>query len=249
VGDFQLKNGQATFTTATLAPGTYSVTATYTSDTSNFLGSSTGTPALQQTVKAAPTSAMVFSSASTSDFGQPVTFTIVVVPSASVATPTGQANLFIDGSLMGTFTLQGGAAVFTTAALPPGDHVVVATYQSDSKNFLDSTDNPVLVQSVTPPFIPNALVPPGSGLSLPFANLVSIFKFKKGKKGIVLILLNNTGKTILGRLVLFGVNPKRLPPGPSFFGSPALPVFLAPHGAVQITLSLPDAVPLLVAGF
>jgi hypothetical protein len=245
VGDFTLQNGQATFTTSSLEPGTYQVTATYTSDTSNFQGSSTGTPVFKQQVNAASTSARVLSSAGVTDFGQPVTF-VIFVSSESGATPTGQATLMIDGAPAGTFTLQGGVASFTTT-LPAGDHSVFATFASDSNRFLSSTNNPAVTVTVNGPVIPNASVPRDTILSTPFAGLVTILRFKKGKK-ILLVLLNNTGETIVGRLVLFGLKMKQVPGALSFFGTPMQGVFLAPHGAQQITLPAGNFTPIVLAG-
>jgi hypothetical protein len=143
--------------------------------------------------------------------------------------------------------LQGGAATFTTA-LQPGDHSVFATFTSDSNRFLNSTNNPVATVTVAGPVIPNALVPPDTILSTPFAGLVTILRFKKGKK-VLLVLINNTGKTIVGRLVLFGLKPKQVPGALSFFGAPMEGVFLAPNGAQQITVSASNFTPVVLAGF
>ena len=66
--------GQATFTTAALGAGSHTITISYLA-TANFAG---GTAWMTQTVSKASTVATLTSSASTSVFGQPVTFTVAV---------------------------------------------------------------------------------------------------------------------------------------------------------------------------
>jgi hypothetical protein len=71
--------------------------------------------------------------------GEAVTFTAVVTP----APPDGEAVSFMKGkTVLGTGTLSGASASFTTSALPVGTTTVTAVYGGDG-NFDGSTSNPV----------------------------------------------------------------------------------------------------------
>jgi probable HAF family extracellular repeat protein len=77
------------------------------------------------------TTAAVTSSLNPSKLGQPVTFTAVLTSIAG-APPDGETVQFIvSGKLLGSATLQGGVAQFTTSAVPKGPHAVVASYLGD----------------------------------------------------------------------------------------------------------------------
>jgi len=132
--------GRATFSTSTLSVGLHSITATYGSD-SNFTTSTSSK--LSQNVNPASTKTTVASSAKPSAFGQSVTFTATVSAKApGSGTPTGSAT-FMDGSItLGTGTLSGGVATFTTltSTLAVGSHSIKAVYSGDS-NFTTSTSS------------------------------------------------------------------------------------------------------------
>ncbi len=77
-------------------------------------------------VPAASTSTGITSGTNPSVHGQPVTFTATVT--SSVGTPTGDVS-FLDGTtLLGTGTLSGGVATFTTSALSTASHTINADY-------------------------------------------------------------------------------------------------------------------------
>jgi hypothetical protein len=135
-------SGQAAFSTATLATGGHSITAAYSGD-SNF-GTSTS-PVLTQTVNQTSSTTGVASSADPSAFGQAVTFTATVNGAGGM--PTGSVT-FKDGSTtIGTGTLSGGQAAFSTLSLIVGAHSITAAYGGDP-NYSGST-SPALTQTVT----------------------------------------------------------------------------------------------------
>jgi len=69
------------------------------------------------------------SSLNPSTYGQAVTFTAIVTP----APPDGETVNFLQGStVLGTGTLSGGSATFTTATLAGGTDKIKATYPGDS---------------------------------------------------------------------------------------------------------------------
>ena len=141
------------FNTAALAVtgSPYGVTYDYAA-TANFNAASDSSTAVTVDMDTSKTS--VTSSASTSEFGQPVMFTVVVAASSpGVGNPTGTVT-FKDGSTtLGTGTLNtvGGVttASFTTASLAAGTHAITASYGGD-RNFTGSaasTSLSVLVSS------------------------------------------------------------------------------------------------------
>ena len=130
IGTTPLSGSTAAVSTAALTAGTHSITAQYRGD-GNF-SSSTSSPATVP-VRRASTTTNLSSSASTSVFGQSVTFTAtigVVAPGAGV--PTGSVT-FKDGSTtLGTGTLNSnGQATFATTTLAVGSHTITAVYGGD----------------------------------------------------------------------------------------------------------------------
>jgi hypothetical protein len=103
------------------------------------------------TVSKADTAIEITSSPSPSAYGEPVTFT-AVVNSAAGAPPDGETVSFMTGkTVLGTGTLIGGSASFTTSALEPGANSIKAVYSGDP-NFAKSTsrdgDSAPLTQTV-----------------------------------------------------------------------------------------------------
>jgi len=130
IGTTPFSGSTAAVSTAALTAGTHSITAQYLGD-GNF-SSSTSSPA-RLPVSMASTTTNLSSSASTSVFGQSVTFTAkigVVAPGV----PTGSVT-FKDGSTtLGTGTLNStGQATFATTTLAVGSHTITAVYGGDPK--------------------------------------------------------------------------------------------------------------------
>ena len=139
LGTGSLSGGSASFTTSTLPLGGNAVTAVYGGDT--HLASSTSN-AVKQVVKKAATTASLSSSPNPSTYGQAVTFAAVVTSSLA-APPDGDTVTFKEGTtVLGTGSLSGGSASFTTSALPVGTNLVRAVYAGDP-DFLGSTSNTV----------------------------------------------------------------------------------------------------------
>jgi hypothetical protein len=132
-------NGQATYTTSSLAVGTHSITASYGGD-SNFSGSSS--PALSQVVSKISTTTSLQSSLNPSRFGQSVTFTATITWSGP-GTPTGTVS-FADGAVQLCNSPVDNTAYATCAVptLAAGSHSITASYSGDS-NFQSSTSAPL----------------------------------------------------------------------------------------------------------
>jgi hypothetical protein len=143
LGTGALSSGKATFSTLTLAVGTHSITAVYTS-TTDFGGSTS--PVLTQTVNQAITKTTVVSSLNPSTSGATVKFTATVTSGGGTATGT---VTFKDGSTtLGTATLSNSKATFSTSSLAVGTHSITAVY-GGSTDFSGST-SPALSQVVNP---------------------------------------------------------------------------------------------------
>lgn len=90
------------------------------------------------TVSAAPTTIALRSSASSSSYGELVTFTAAVDSDAGVP-PDGEIVRFMEGTtVLGTVALKDGSARFTTSTLESGSHSITAVYDGDA-DFARST--------------------------------------------------------------------------------------------------------------
>ncbi|OWK45590.1 Ig-like domain repeat protein [Fimbriiglobus ruber] len=124
-----LVNGVATYTTSTLAAGSYTVEAEYTGN-GNFLTSDA--TAITQAVNPAATATTLAVAPAPSTFGQAVTLTATVTSGGG--TPDGSVTFVIDGTAGSPVTLVNGVAAYTTSTLAAGSHTVMAEY-SGSSNF------------------------------------------------------------------------------------------------------------------
>jgi hypothetical protein len=133
-------SGVATFSTSSLSLGGHSITAVYGGDSSRN-GSTSNT--VSQTVNKADTATSLTSSPNPSKSKQNVTFKATVAPSSA----TGSVRFFDGATLLGTATLSGGSASFTTNRLSVGSHSITAQYLGDG-NYNGST-SAVVTQTVT----------------------------------------------------------------------------------------------------
>jgi hypothetical protein len=147
LGSATLSGGVATFSTASLAAGSHSITASYSGD-STFAGSSSGT--LTQVVNLSNTTTSVTSSLNPSYYTQSVTFTATVSPSGTPVTgpPTGTVSFRDGGVTLGNGTLSNGVATFSLGGLFIGNHNISAFYNGDS-TFAGSSSS-TLTQTVNP---------------------------------------------------------------------------------------------------
>src|SRR4051794_8666430 len=131
--------GQASVSTSTLAVGSHTITADFTSGNPNTLNSSGSTG---QTVEAASTATSVSSSRNPSQLGQAVTFTAQAsVTAPGAGTPVGTVQFRDNGTDLGSpQTLDGsGKAGLTTSTLTVGAHTISATYTPSNGNFTASS--------------------------------------------------------------------------------------------------------------
>lgn len=160
VGTGTISAGQATLWLGGLAAGSHSLTASYPGDGS-YLSSKSS--ALTQVVGKETVDITMMSSGSPSAVGQPVTFSATLGGSGSSSSgvagtisnntvpvsptwqePTEQTMTFYDGSTtIGTVTMSGMGATFTTSKLSAGSHSITASYPGDSY-YAKCTSTPVV---------------------------------------------------------------------------------------------------------
>jgi uncharacterized repeat protein (TIGR03803 family) len=139
LGTGALSGGSASLTTSALPVGGSAIKAVYGGDVL-FSGSTSNT--VKQVVKKVTTATTLTSSPNPSTYGQAVTFTAVVTSSLG-APPDGESVTFKEGTtVLGTGSLSGGSASFTTSALPVGTNAIKAVYGGDI-HFAASTSNTV----------------------------------------------------------------------------------------------------------
>jgi hypothetical protein len=83
-------------------------------------------PSANLTVTLAPTATSVASSLNPSNYGHAVTFTAAVT--SAYGSPAGTVNFYDGATLLGSGTLSGGHATFTTSALSGGSNSITAKY-------------------------------------------------------------------------------------------------------------------------
>jgi hypothetical protein len=92
------------------------------------------------TIVAGPTTTTLTTSTTSAQYGDPITLSATVGPSAATDTV-----VFMNGAtVLGTGTVTGGVATLTTSTLPAGTYAITSTYQGDG-NYGASTSGPVTV--------------------------------------------------------------------------------------------------------
>jgi streptogramin lyase len=140
LGASAVSGGIAVISTDALSAGTHTVTASYAGNPS--FSASTSAPVNEQ-VTAADTTTTVTPPGVPSTYGQVVTFIANVSANNSVATPTGAISFYDGNTLLGTATLSGGMAMFSTANLSAGDHSQITARFTPTANFNPSASTPV----------------------------------------------------------------------------------------------------------
>ena len=143
LGTVPLSGGSATYTTATLSPGRYTIKAVYTTD-GTYRGSTSNL--VKQVVDKIPTTTNLVSSQNPINFGQPLTLTATVA-AGPAGTPSGNVSFYNGTAKLGTASLSSGVANFTTTRLSAGTDLVTAAYVG-SALFAASNSN-VVSETVT----------------------------------------------------------------------------------------------------
>jgi sugar lactone lactonase YvrE len=135
--------GQASFTTASLAEGSHSIVAGYGGSADEAAASSAPVTEVVQ----AKTSTVLSTSVNPVLAGTPIQFTAQVTSTGGVA-PTGTITLLDGGATIGTAPVSAtGSATFSLSTLAFGTHVLTASYSGDGVS-LPSVSTP-LTQVIT----------------------------------------------------------------------------------------------------
>ncbi|MBA0084146.1 MAG: Ig-like domain repeat protein, partial [Acidobacteria bacterium Pan2503] len=144
---FLRTNGTMYDLTSLLAPGTsWNLdTAFAINDNGQIVGTGRAPDQMEHgyllTPIAASTTTALAGSANPSVFGQQVSFTATVSPTAASSfTPTGNVTFNDGATVLGTVALSSGTATFNTAGLAVGGHTITASYGGDT-NFTSSTSS------------------------------------------------------------------------------------------------------------
>jgi hypothetical protein len=97
-------------------------------------------------------------------FGQSVTFTATVAPTATGSNAIqGTVSFVSNGTVLATVNLVNGVATFTTSSLPPGSNAITAQYNGFTLgSYTFSASTATLTQTVNPPPPPPTPPPPPS---------------------------------------------------------------------------------------
>jgi YD repeat-containing protein len=163
LGTGTISGTTATLTTTSLAGGSHNITANWAGNT-NY-GAVTSSVLTQTVNKVTPTLS-VASSKNPSTYGGSVTFTATISSG-----PTGTVTFYDGSTSLGTGTLSGTTATFTTTSLAVGSHSITASWGGNT-NYSSVTSSPI-TQSVIVATTPTPTFSPAAG-AYPSAQLVSI---------------------------------------------------------------------------
>ncbi len=119
------KSGAASFVTSSLAVGTHDIEAYYPGNGTYAPGYGYVTQVVQS---GNATITTLTSLLNPSPAGAQVTFAATVAPSGVTGTPDGAVTFSDGANTLGTITLQGGFAAYSTSALSVGTHMITASY-------------------------------------------------------------------------------------------------------------------------
>jgi large repetitive protein len=177
----------AVYSSSSFTQGTHAIAISYSGD-ANFLSGSTS---LTLTVLGS-TTITVASNLNPALPGQTVTFTATVTPSAV----TGTVQFYNGSTLLGSSTLTGGVATYSTSSLAPGTQSITADY-GGSSTYGPSYSSALseIVKTSTSVSVSSSLNPATAGSVITFTALVS----PSSATGTVQFL---DGATVLGSATL-----------------------------------------------
>ncbi len=142
LGTVTLFDGKANLTTTFTTAGSFSIVASYSGD-QNY-NSANSSPLTQVVLNQYTTSTLLASSLNPSTCGQAVTLMATV--SSAGPTPTGTVTFNKGSKSLGSASLSGGVAQFTTSGLSVGTSKITATYGGDAAH--TGSKSPILKQVV-----------------------------------------------------------------------------------------------------
>jgi hypothetical protein len=135
IGTGTLTSGQASVSTISLPAKSHTVIAEYEGNTDFIASTSSG---ITDVVNKANSSVALTASVNPSQLNQPITFTAAISGQFGAGPTDGTVTFEKNGSTLGTASLSGGKATFTTSVLDVQTHTITAVYSGDD-NFNAST--------------------------------------------------------------------------------------------------------------
>ena len=179
-----------------LVDGVNQITAAYTPPASSTLILGRTSATLSQDVQA-PVTITVASSPNPSTYGTPVTFTANVIGGPTTGTVT-----FRDGpTSIGTGTLAGNTATFTTSALAVGSHMITAAWAANS-DFSAATSQAILEVVTAAGTTTTVAAAPNPGIAGAPVALTATVKPASGSAAITGKVTFTDGTTTLGTATL-----------------------------------------------
>ena len=142
LGTVLTSGGKAVLSVSNLPVGSHAVTAEF-DGSADYLTSTSAS--LSHTVLKAGTTTSVVSSLNPSSWGKKVTFT-AAVKSTTTGLPTGTVTFKAGSFILGTVSVNGGKAEYSTSALSVGSHPITAAYNGNA-DYLASA-SPALSETV-----------------------------------------------------------------------------------------------------
>ena len=166
LGSSALTSGQASWTgPATMAPGPYQVTATYSGDSQDNGSSSSGVAltilpdAAAQTFNT--TTALTFSPQQIAA-GQNVNISIQVAEQGGTSTPSGSVAVYMGQTQLGTTMLTNGSASLSMEAPAPGTYTLTAAYMGAGQDLSSQSSPVIFVVNVAASTVPVTPVAPSN---------------------------------------------------------------------------------------
>ncbi|MFP5228915.1 MAG: Ig-like domain repeat protein, partial [Acidobacteriota bacterium] len=142
LGTQTLAGGNASLQLSSLAVGTHVITANYGGDT--YYSASASNPLSQVVQEQVTVTVANAAGGNPSAWGATVTFAATVTVSGGIPV-SGAVSFYNNGNYLGSGTLNGNVATYSTATLPVGSNAITASY-TDSNNV--SSTSSVLTQTV-----------------------------------------------------------------------------------------------------
>jgi hypothetical protein len=147
LGTQPLQNGVATFTAASLAAGSHTLTAVYQGDTTYATSTGAATPTV---ITQAASGTTVTASSTSINPGASTTLTVTVAGVSGAPVPTGTVTVMDGTASVGAGPLAAGKATISVTLQSLGSHTLTAQYSGDP-NYVSS--NGTIAITVVQPFV------------------------------------------------------------------------------------------------
>ncbi len=173
LGTITLSNGTGTFTSSTLAVGTYSVTANYSGDSTYEASTSTAQSLVINPIATATSLTVAPAIAIT---GANVSMAAIVSPATGTGIPTGTVTFKNGATQLAEMAVDAtGKATFNTTTLALGSYSITAAYSGDSSYASStSTAQSLSIQAAPTPAITLSFSPTSINLTQPVTVTISV---------------------------------------------------------------------------